>query len=383
MRHGVPGWRLRVCVALPPVLALLLSCGSGTQNTADAAIHDTGPGAPLSIATDNLPPGMVDVKYHAALSSLGGLRPLSWRISAGSLPSGLSLNPTTGAIDGTPTLEGQYPVTVEASDSGIPPQVATKEFTIRIQPRPGPVSITTTSLPGAQVGVAYSATLEAAGGAKPYAWSVESGTLPDGLRLIFTQSGTDFVWTIVGTPKVVGTWNFVVRVNDSLTPSQTASQPLSIVVAPPPPIAIQTTSLPNGVVGEGYAAALTATGGLPPYAWVVVAGSLPAGLSLPTVSNDGGIYNITGTPTTAGTSTFTVRVYDTYTPANRADKQLSITVNLPPQEDAGVQEDAAQSDVIQSDVIQSDVIQSDIIQSDIIQTDVQEDAAQEDAPPDA
>ena len=86
------------------------------------------------------------------------------------------------------------------------------------------------------------------------------------------------------------------------------------------PISITTNSpLPTGTVGAVYTpVSLAAAGGKGAYTW---SGTLPAGLSL----SAGGV--ITGTPTTAGTSTFTVTVADSASPANTVSKQLSITVN--------------------------------------------------------
>lgn len=71
------------------------------------------------------------------------------------------------------------------------------------------------------------------------------------------------------------------------------------------PVLILTNSLPNATVGVAYSATLQAQGGTPPIVWSVIAGSLPPGLSL-----DGPSGNITGTPTVAGTSTFTVLALD-------------------------------------------------------------------------
>ncbi len=67
---------------------------------------------------------------------------------------------------------------------------------------------------------------------------------------------------------------------------------------------VTTQSLPSATVGSPYSATLTATGGLPPYTWSIISGSLPPGLSLDTSGN------ITGTPTTPGTYNFTVQVVD-------------------------------------------------------------------------
>jgi len=89
-------------------------------------------------------------------------------------------------------------------------------------------------------------------------------------------------------------------------------------LAPPK---ITTTSLPGGVHGSAYSATLKASGGKTPYTWSISAGSLPAGLTL---SASTGV--ISGTPTTAGTSNFTVRVTDSESPTVSATKALSITI---------------------------------------------------------
>ena len=91
------------------------------------------------------------------------------------------------------------------------------------------------------------------------------------------------------------------RVTDSASASATAALSLTIN---PPALVITTSSLPAGTVGVAYSQALGASGGTPPYTWSVASGSLPAGLSLAA----GG--TISGTPGTAGSSSFTVRVTD-------------------------------------------------------------------------
>lgn len=81
--------------------------------------------------------------------------------------------------------------------------------------------------------------------------------------------------------------------------------PLAAVKTTPGTLSISTTSLPSGTVGQPYAATLTATGGVAPYAWSLASGSsLPAGLSL---SSSG---QITGTPTVANAYAFSVTVTD-------------------------------------------------------------------------
>ncbi|MEA2024772.1 MAG: putative Ig domain-containing protein [Actinomycetota bacterium] len=88
----------------------------------------------------------------------------------------------------------------------------------------------------------------------------------------------------------------------------------------PDPLVITTMSLPDGAVGVAYNAALTATGGVTPYTWIVTTGTLPEGLTL----DPGG--TITGTPTTHESVSFTVQATDSVTVA--ATKALSIDVSV-------------------------------------------------------
>jgi hypothetical protein len=89
------------------------------------------------------------------------------------------------------------------------------------------------------------------------------------------------------------------------------------------PLAVDTTSLPNAIVGQPYSQTLSASGGIPPYIWSVVAGNLPAGLSLDPASGE-----ISGIPTVAGINNFTVQVQDDV--GDIATAPLSITVDPAP-----------------------------------------------------
>ena len=77
------------------------------------------------------------------------------------------------------------------------------------------LTITTTSLPAAAVGVNYSAQLAASGGTPPYQWSVSPGSLPDGITL--NSAGL-----LNGSSTESGSFTFVVEVTDSANTSQAA-----------------------------------------------------------------------------------------------------------------------------------------------------------------
>jgi hypothetical protein len=269
--------------------------------------------APLQITTTGLPTGVVGVAYtNAVLQATGGVQPYTWSISTGSLPPGLSLNASTGAITGTPTSQGTFNFTAKVVDSSSPQQSATANLSITIN---GPLAITTTSLPNGTVGTFYNQQVNANGGVPPYNWSVSSGTMPPGLGLN-SNGGNEYV---SGTPTTTGTYNFTLQVTDNV--GDTATQAYTVSISQGAPLAITTTSLPGALQNWPYNTYLNAQGGVQPYTWSISSGTLPAGL---TISSQNG--NISGTPTTIGTKSFTVMVTDSETPAVTATANLSINV---------------------------------------------------------
>jgi hypothetical protein len=182
------------------------------------------------------------------------------------------------------------------------------------QESPAPLTITTTTLGNAEVGVPYSSNLIAAGGTPPYSWTLVGGSLPAGLTL--SRGGA-----IAGTPTGPASASFTVQVADDRAPTPlTATATLSLVVTSTP-LTVTTTTLSDAIVGVGYSATLTAAGGTAPYLWTLTSGSLPAGLAL----SPGGA--ITGTPSQQGGSTFTLQVIDSSAPTPvAASATLSIDV---------------------------------------------------------
>jgi len=179
------------------------------------------------------------------------------------------------------------------------------------------LSVTTTSLPNGQLGVAYSATLAATGGTAPYTWSTTS-TLPAGLTLASTG-------VISGTPTALATSASVsFTVTDSSTPALTQTATLTITVTASG-LTISPSSLPSGHQGTAYSATLTASGGTAPYTWSITSGALPAGLTL-----NASTGTITGTPTVTATNiSITFKVQDSSSPVLTQTATLTLTIAAP------------------------------------------------------
>ena len=157
------------------------------------------------------------------------------------------------------------------------------------------------TLTSATVGASYSQTVTASGGTSPYSYSISSGNLPAGLSLGASTG------TISGTPTAGSSFSFTVSAQDSASPKNTGSQAYTLTVNAPT-ITLSPSTLPNGIVGTAYSQTITASGGTSPYTFSVISGSLSgSGLTL----SSGGV--LSGTPTTAGTYSFTIQAKDSST----------------------------------------------------------------------
>jgi hypothetical protein len=271
--------------------------------TASKSISITINAAPPTITTTALADGYGNYSYSQTLAASGGKTPYSWSLASGSLPVGLTLAASTGVITGMPTTIGTSSFTVKVKDANN--ASSTKTLSISVYAYP---AITTEVLPTGAVGSFYSQTVPVTGGKPPYSWAL-TGNLPNGLALDASTG------VISGTPLSAGNKNFGIAVTDNN--GTTYSRAISITINPA--LSISTSSLLDNYVGSAYSQNLMASGGLPPYNWQVVNGTLPAGLSLN--ANTGAI---TGSLSTVGSITFSVRVTDTGNAT--AVKDLSITV---------------------------------------------------------
>ena len=211
---------------------------SGTFNISVTVTDSTGGTAAtittpytLSIAAPSLtltpatvPSGTGGVAYAQMFSASGGIAPYSYTVSAGALPQGLTLNASTGALAGTPSVAGSFNFSITGKDSttGAAGSV-TQAYTLPVS-APA-ITLTPETLPAGLFAVSYPLQLTAVGGTAPYRYAVTSGALPAGLTL--SNQGL-----FTGAPNAAGTFTVTITVTDAL--NFTGLRVYTLTVAPRP-----------------------------------------------------------------------------------------------------------------------------------------------------
>jgi hypothetical protein len=181
---------------------------------------------PPSITTTSVPDATLDTAYTAPIVATGGVPPLSWSLSSGTLPKGLALGTSTTDtvnITGKATVAGAYTFTVTVTDA-----TGASSASGQLQIVVSSLALTTTSpLPPATVGVAYSEQFAATGGTSPYTFSVATGSsLPTGFTLTTTGLLSD------ASPSTQGTFTFGISVTDNGAPPAVITNSYTLVVNP-------------------------------------------------------------------------------------------------------------------------------------------------------
>ena len=303
------------------VVALGFALVGGVVSDASAGIGDDVCPDAHGENTNTCPPGQVGVAYSITfkLPEGQGCSPGEdvWSIVGGNSPPGLSMS-SSGTLSGTPTQAGAFFFYIQMALPDTPNCNGSKDTTQRgmtltvnpagtAAPPPAPpkptivVTITTASLPDANVSQAYTSPGLSATGATVTSWTLAGGTLPSGLTL-----GANGV--ITGTPTQSGTFAVKVQANADGT---SATKDLSLFVLAP--LGIQTlldkTPPTTGLTAKRLvnlplATGVKAVGGRGPFTFSSD-GEMPPGITL-----DAATGGITGTGTTAGRYAFTVTITD-------------------------------------------------------------------------
>ena len=306
-------------VSTSPVTATATSVISATYNgvTRSATITVTPPPPPQpggSLASITLSPSTVQT---GTTSSSATLTFTANTPTGGATVSLASSNTSIATVPATVTVPafsstGAFQVAISPSAVG----TATISATYNGVTRSAVLTVTSQSLlrivtnsplPNARVGENYAGFIEACcgQGSGPIRWSLVDGRVPDGLRFAGNDLRLIQTTAVTGVPTRVQTTTFTVRARDGA--GNTARKTFTLTVDPPSPLIINngTDQLRDGNVGVPYEASLFPAGGTPPYSWSHVGGTLPPGLRVQASPG-----RVLGTPTTAGTFTFTVRVND-------------------------------------------------------------------------
>ncbi len=282
----------------------------GIETTRLFAIRVVDALLPLSILTPSpLSAAGLGENYVATILASGGLTPYSFAVSAGGLPPGLTLNSQTGVISGIATEAGSFHFTIRvASSTG--DESVTREYVLEVGS--GVRILTQNPLPDGRVGATYSLTFVAQSGTAPYEFSIIDGQLPNGITLDAATGA------LSGIPTAPFSGSITLRVSDAATPQTSATRTYQIRILQP--LELTVLELPTGTVDVPYQVQFAAQGGVTPYTFSLLSGSLPTGI---TFSANG---LLSGTATAPATATLVVQVAD----ANSTTAQRSYSLRIQP-----------------------------------------------------
>ena len=239
------------------------------------SLHLTGAVSSTPAFTDSTLANFTTDHVYTDGVSASGYPAATYSVTTGLLPAGLTLNPTTGALTGTPTgIEAPYSFTIAATNIGGSVSVL-YTGTVRTEPR----SFTDGTLPQFITGTAVLDGVAANGFPSP-TYSVTLGSLPTS---VFLNSTTG---AVTGTPSVAGVYSFTITATNS---EGTLAKAFSGVVASTP--AFVDSTLANFRTGLVYTDSVSASG-YPAATFTVSAGALPAGVFINATTGA-----VTGTPT--------------------------------------------------------------------------------------
>lgn len=250
-------------------------CGCVARNTCSFRDFRIDIAAGLVLSRDPLPVGTVGAAYSTTLKAvmdygngqtLPPSSPVTWSITAGALPSGVSLSSSDGVLSGTPTAVGAFTFTVQGALDAARTDLET--YTINVA---NPIAIasafSSAKPPKSEIGIPFHTAITGTGGNGALTWTLAGGTLPTGVTL-----GSD--GSLSGTPTASGRFVFSIKAADVDGRTQT----LNAVLVVAPKLGFKTEALKTARVGKLYAATLRTLGGVAPVKWKILGGKLPTGI---------------------------------------------------------------------------------------------------------
>jgi large repetitive protein len=312
---GNPGYTFTLAGgALPPGLSLAPNGSiSGTPTTVGAqfaftvrVVDRSGASAEAAYTVTIFPgdlrlscpsaPAEVGAFYEAPALVLGGASPYSFSLAQGSLPAGLELSSSSGLVSGRPTSAGLASFTLAVTDS----RQSRTQTLCSINVRAGLLRITSDDTFRGVAGIAYTGSVEAAGGQGPYTFTIPPGSLPPGLT--FASNGS-----ITGTPSKIGRYPFTAEVRDALGTTARKSFTFSVAASN---LSLACPANLSPAYSFPYADAFSTTGGVAPITFSLDSGTLPPGLNPAGSANSSGLIALSGTPTLPGEFLASLRASD-------------------------------------------------------------------------
>lgn len=260
-------------------------------------------GAAVAVAQTSLPNARVGTAYSYQITT-SPAAPAGTVYGATGLPTGISINASSGLISGTPITAGTYNGTISLTDSGI-----TDNFSVVlvVDPALGTPAITSATTASGTAGSAMS-TYTVTASNSPTSFNI--GTLPPGLTL----GGSATAPTITGTPTTAGTYSISLSANNAIGTGGTTT--LTVTIAPAGPVpAITSATTAATALNTAFTYNITASNS--PVSFSAV--GLPLGLSVNTTTGA-----ITGTPTVGGV--YNVTLSATNNNGTGPGKNLSLAV---------------------------------------------------------
>lgn len=252
----------------------LISCTGKVANVAEGKFGAT---ASLQIVTSKLSEIQVG-SVSSSLVVVGGTPPLNFKVSAGSLPKGLKLDASSGAITGViakSLLKQKYKFDITVSDSV--GDSATASYAGVVGAGANVLSNKTDKIADFVAGLSYSYPMVVVGGLEPYKFAVSEGVLPDGV-VIDADSG--YLSGSLPAPTANKSYSFKISVRDYAGEQIESSYVGVIKSSAASAFAIMTADLPAMSAGVSYGASIGVIGGTAPFTFSTSALDLPSGLSL-------------------------------------------------------------------------------------------------------
>jgi len=294
---------------------ITITSASDATKTVTIMVTVTPPPS-ISNSSSTLAGGIQGTAYTANVTTTGGAGSLTYSVTVGNLPPGLSLGSSSGAITGTPTSTGTFTFTIQVKDSStVSPQTSTKQFTITVNQQPTITSANTTSFVAGTAG-----TFQVTTTAIPTAAITETGALPAGIT--FTDNGNGTA-TLAGTTSATG--SFPITINASNGIGTPATQSFNLIVGKAPTITSANST--TFTVASAGTFKVSTTGYPAPS--LSESGALPAGVTF--VDNHDGTATLSGTPAanSGGSYPFTITASTSGFPPN-ATQNFTLTVNQAP-----------------------------------------------------